>query len=63
MIDNFHFVFGEVVHGGDGGEQIEAKFIANGCGDFNEGIFCDDEAAKARARVGGDNTWETRGQI
>ena len=44
VVDHFHFVLGEIVHAGDGGEQVEAEFIAQGGGNFNEVFFLDDKA-------------------
>jgi hypothetical protein len=63
MIDHFHFVFGEVIHACHSSQQIKTEFIADRSCDFNKRIFFDDETAKARARVSGDNAGETRGQV
>ena len=62
MIDDFHFV-GRIVHAGDGGHQVEAEFVADGGGNFDERIFFDDEAGVAGARVGLDHAGESGDQI
>ena len=50
VIDHFHLVR-EVVHAGDGGEEVEAEFIAKGGGNFDQAVLIHDPAAIAGARV------------
>ncbi len=63
VIDHFHFVFGDVVHCGDGGQQIVAKFVADGGCHFDETILADDKAAVAGPCISADFARKTGDQI
>ena len=63
VVNHFHFFFREVIHGSDSGEQVETEFVADGCGNFYEFVFFNDEAGVAGAGVSGDKARETCNQV